>query len=950
MNEKNNQVEWILGDYEVLRNAQDELWLLGSGGYGRTYKARNRLLGTEVAIKVIRGDLSANDKIRKRFLNEGRALAGLTHEHIALLRHFGISEGGQIYYAMDYCEGGTLADRVSLLGARPPGEALEILRQTASALAAAHTQGIIHRDLKPGNVMLAHSRPPLHVKVIDFGLAQASVASAAGGKFQGTAQWASPEQLRELPLDGRSDLFSLGLLLWFLLDGSAPDSGSTDEVLQCRLASEGYAARLPAHLPPDITDLLARLLETDPDRRTNSAAILLDDLDRIIANYPHAHAAEILEKHDELPDEELPRLLEDVSMDDRYTRLTRLHRDLAGEWFVGELQDSREQRIVFVLDDILAKSSELRTKTRGHLQRLWRRPVDGLPRFLFLLESADALAAEWEGGGGGDFASWLKLRRKPVLREMIAFLAAVAEVADETIKCGLPGVGLMASQLRMEAENAVERDGQTCTAPHAFPLLLDSADLPSGIDEAADFGGSTLALVGPDLACDRIHMMARLIYRAAARHEVADAVAFSADAYVPTSGLSESGNQLLRQTLCRRARWDSCRALVQELAAHESLFVAGSESWRNRSASGSATTGITETIKASFVSYVPAKAQSDSTLTTPSATSSAGLSIKRSPASLWLAIAAVILCVVVGVAWVKRNSAPGLPQVLDVTAEMPPSKGPEIALAQGKPYFNPLGMSFVEAGTKRVMFCVWETRIGDFKVFVDATKHDAVSKNEYGDLAYTVKGGGVAPDYVQEGKSWLEPGWKQGEQHPVVCVSFRDAEKFCDWLTHFDKNLPNGWRYRLPDDIEWTAACPDSFVWDNGRPPQDVGNYCGREAMVGEFKGYRNDLAQEALWEDDWPRASPVGSCKSNPFGLFDMGGNVTEWCATFYQHSLNPKEIPKELLPLFGKQDAMKLRVLRGASWSDWNTTKMRADYHSCEDPHVRNDYTGFRVVLSDH
>ena len=118
---KTTHDEWLFGDYVVLRNERDEPWLLGSGGYGRTYKARNRLLGTEVAIKVIRGDLSANDKIRQRFLNEGRALAGLTHEHIALLRHFGISDGGQIYYAMDYCAGGTLAERVRQLGPRPHG-------------------------------------------------------------------------------------------------------------------------------------------------------------------------------------------------------------------------------------------------------------------------------------------------------------------------------------------------------------------------------------------------------------------------------------------------------------------------------------------------------------------------------------------------------------------------------------------------------------------------------------------------------------------------------------------------------------------------------------------------------------------------------------------------------------------------------------------------------------
>ena len=264
MNEDPQQDEQYFGDYEVLRNDRGELWLLGSGSYGQTYKARNRLLGTELAIKVIRRDLTDSEGVRQRFLNEGRSLANLAHEHIALLRHFGIGRDGQIYYAMDYCAGGTLAERINRLGPRPPGEALEIVRQAASALAAAHAARIIHRDLKPGNIMLACAPPPLRVKVIDFGLAQAAGVGGAGNKFHGTAQWASPEQLLERRLNGRSDLFSLGLVLWFLLTGEAPDSGTTAEIVHARLAAEGYNGRLPVGLPPGITGLLERLLETDP--------------------------------------------------------------------------------------------------------------------------------------------------------------------------------------------------------------------------------------------------------------------------------------------------------------------------------------------------------------------------------------------------------------------------------------------------------------------------------------------------------------------------------------------------------------------------------------------------------------------------------------------------------------------------------------------------------------
>jgi len=962
MNENPQQDEWCFGDYEVLRNASGEPCMLGSGSYGQTYKARNRLLGSELAIKVIRRDLTASDNVRQRFLNEGRSLAHLVHQNIALLRHFGISAAGQIYYAMDYCGGGTLAERVTSSGPRPLGEALEIVRQVASALAAAHAQGIIHRDLKPGNIMLAHAPPPLWVKVIDFGLAQTSLAGVSGGKFHGTAQWASPEQLRELPLDGRSDLFALGLVLWFLLVGGLPDPGSTAEIVHSRLAPGGYANRLPHGLAPDIVDLLDRLLAPDPDRRVGSANELLEILGQLAATHPYQPLVELPAELDDMASDDLPCLAAGASPDERYARLTRLHRDLAGEWLDAELADGGGTRIVFVLDAQWAAVAGLRAMVRANLARLWHHPVAGLPRLDVLLDDGETLVAEWLGGSGGDFASWLKLRRRPALREVLAFLARVARVADETIAQGVPGVGLMAFQVRLEADLTSDGGGLAGAAPRVFPLLLDAGALPPLISATADAGGSTLVLVEPELACDHIHMMARLIYRAVARYEVADAVALAPEAYVPISGLSEAGNQLLCQAISRRQRWDSCCALLHDLAAKESLSLAGSGSAAGSVGARGSSAGNASSALHPSGGELPAKREVEnvSQLTavggaslpcdTPPPRRSALRQMfhlgQRMPRARWLVLGGMVMAAVVTVAIVRilatKQAGPSS-QSAATSAH-----GPEAALARHQPYVNQLGMRFVEAGTPHVMVGVWETRVGDFKAFVAATSHDAVSNNVFGWPAYTVTGGGVTPEYKQDGGNWLDPHWMQNDQCPVVCISYYDAEEFCKWLTKIDANLPAGWRYRLPSDSEWSAACPDKFQWDNGRPPRAVGNYCGREAMVAALKGYRNDLAQDAGWADDWPRTAPVGSFSPNRYGLYDMGGNVAEWCATFYQATMNTREVLAQFPEFNIDEGGQQLRVVRGASWSDWKIAQLRADFHASEDPRVRNDYNGFRVVLA--
>jgi len=574
------------GEYEVQRDGRGRLCMLGTGSYGRTYRARHALLGTEVAIKVIRREVVASESVRQRFLAEGRALTELFNDRVAMLRHFGQTEHGELYCAMEFCAGGTLTERIRKMGPRPVGEALEIVRQVAEALKAAHAAGIVHRDLKPNNVMLAGTPPPLQTKVIDFGLAQGSGGS--GGRFRGTVQWASPEQLREEPIDGRSDLFSLGLILWYLLDGHAPDDAETADIVRRRLTPGHYAARLPNEIPEVLCALLAGLLETDPGKRFGSADELIAIIDELHRTHPYDPVPEPDPDEDELEADELPYLSADIQVDERYFSLTRLHRDLAGEWFEAELADDGGNRIVFVLDERWSRIPALRRRVKTNIARLTRTLVEGLPSFWVLQETDDNLLAEWDGESVGDLASWLKLRRRLDLKDAMGFLAGVAQVADEAAEAGIPGVGLSAGQVRWESGTTTESTGGLARAvPFLFPLLLDAGDLPGHEGPGPDANGSTIVLVVPELACDRCYMLAALIYRMISGREPATAIAHSPAAYAPISGLTEQGNMMLRDALTRDGEIDTCTSLLRALAGAEGMSFIGSTVGRARRSSGS---------------------------------------------------------------------------------------------------------------------------------------------------------------------------------------------------------------------------------------------------------------------------------------------------------------------------------------------------------------------------
>ncbi len=262
---------------------------LGKGGMGEVYRAEDSELGREVAVKILPAELAADAERMRRFRQEARAASGLNHPGI--LTVYEIGQDPTVFIATELVEGVTLAKRLEA-GPLPVGEALGIAAQIAAALAAAHAAGVVHRDVKPGNVML---RPDGFAKVLDFGLAKLASApqpidedeatrtslDTHAGVVLGTARYMSPEQAFGVPVDARTDVWSLGVVLYEMVTGRHPfGDGTSGELFAAVTAGKGpqpVRSLLP-DLPPELERILERALATNRDLRYASMHDLALDL------------------------------------------------------------------------------------------------------------------------------------------------------------------------------------------------------------------------------------------------------------------------------------------------------------------------------------------------------------------------------------------------------------------------------------------------------------------------------------------------------------------------------------------------------------------------------------------------------------------------------------------------------------------------------------------------
>ncbi len=261
-----------LAHYRILR-------LLGQGGMGKVYQAEDVKLQRVVALKVMLPDMKASLACRERFLREARTMAAVRNDHVVTIYEVGQADDVP-YLAMEFLQGQTLDSWFKAAGIPALGDIVRIGREIAEGLAAAQTRGLIHRDIKPANLWL--EAPSGRVKILDFGLARPvqNAGLTALGDVVGTPSYMSPEQARGDEVDGRSDLFSLGVVFYQLCTGQLPFKGkSVTAVLTALALHQPTALReLNPNVPPALADLVMQLLEKDVSKRPQSAAVVIDHL------------------------------------------------------------------------------------------------------------------------------------------------------------------------------------------------------------------------------------------------------------------------------------------------------------------------------------------------------------------------------------------------------------------------------------------------------------------------------------------------------------------------------------------------------------------------------------------------------------------------------------------------------------------------------------------------
>jgi len=265
-----------LGRYEIER-------MIGSGGMGIVFKAIDSELNRPVAIKVLAPHLARNGAAKQRFGRESRAAAAVVHEHVVAI-HNVESDGDTPFIVMHYVSGESLQARVARLGPLGSQQILRIGIQAASGLAAAHEQGIVHRDVKPANILLEDGVE--RVLLTDFGLARTvdDASLTQTGVVAGTPHYMSPEQANGDEVDYRSDLFSLGSVLYFVATGHPPFRAERAMGVLNRICHEPHRAawQVNAVLPNELSDVIDRLLEKRPSKRYPSALAVRDALTRIL--------------------------------------------------------------------------------------------------------------------------------------------------------------------------------------------------------------------------------------------------------------------------------------------------------------------------------------------------------------------------------------------------------------------------------------------------------------------------------------------------------------------------------------------------------------------------------------------------------------------------------------------------------------------------------------------
>ena len=562
--------------FQVLSHPDGSPWELGRGAMGVTYKAFDTNLRCDVALKIINPQFLSSDTARQRFVREARAAAQLRHPNVATVFHLGNSGDG-FFYVMEYVDGETVESRIRREGPFRAELALRITRQVARALIAAERQKLVHRDIKPSNIMLVNEADEEHllVKVIDFGLAKSvgpssdkSVTVTLGG-FVGTPHFASPEQLEERETDARSDIYSLGATLWYMLVGRPPYEGSMASVIHQHLGSE-LPEELLRSFNRKVEDLLRRMLAKKAEDRFQTAVELKQALDNILADSESGDLSGILVATDPAANVAGANSRGYVTgqiISNRYEILERLPPALL------KVKDLQTNRVVALRPFTTDMNDERQTEAlRAEVAKLRNVHHPNLTA-VYGLEATDHgifLISEWTRGF--TFQELLRSRGElhwPETFRLVQPLAKLLDfLADRELLLGSIALG----DVKIEPAHPDEDLDALRKAPvetwPSFVVKVDSL-ATAGIHES-QLPQPTETMVRPSLSSDAVKNpvgpLAQLIYEllGGVSHHGEPATG-SPTRFAPVPALSEAGNAVLRPGVSEPTRFPSAVEFLAEL-------------------------------------------------------------------------------------------------------------------------------------------------------------------------------------------------------------------------------------------------------------------------------------------------------------------------------------------------------------------------------------------------
>jgi serine/threonine protein kinase len=566
--------------FQVLSHPDGSPWELGRGAMGVTYKAFDTNLRCDVALKVINPQFLSSDTARQRFVREARAAAQLRHPNVATVFHLGNSGDG-FFYVMEYVDGETVESRIRREGPFPAEQALRIARQVARALVAAERQKLVHRDIKPSNIMLVNEPEEEHllVKVIDFGLAKSvgassdkSVTVTLGG-FVGTPHFASPEQLEEREIDGRSDIYSLGATLWYMLLGRPPYEGSVASVIHQHLGAE-LSEEVLRSFNPRVGELLRRMLAKRAEDRFQTAVELKQALDEMLTDSESRDLSGVTTATDPaatVAGGNSRGYATGQIISNRYEILERLP---SGLFKAKDLQTNRLVGLKpFTAGMYDRQQSEAIRTEVAKLRNVHHPNLTAV----YGLESTDyglLLVSEWTRGF--TFLELLRSRgelRWPETFRLVQPLAKLLDfLADRELLLGSVAVG----DIKIEPAHPNEDLDALRKAPLETwaPFVVKVDSLATAGIQGSKVPEPTETLVRPSAASDLVKNpvgpLAQLIYELLGGvSHYADPAAGAPARFAPVPGLSEAGNAVLRPGILEAARFPSAVEFLSELERAE---------------------------------------------------------------------------------------------------------------------------------------------------------------------------------------------------------------------------------------------------------------------------------------------------------------------------------------------------------------------------------------------